>query len=217
MAVVEGITDGYGAVIGAAERDYSQVSKIDFMTLLVAQIKNQDPMSPMDNSEFTSQITQFSMLEEMQGLGDKMDDNLLVGQSLNNTAMLALVGKDVTVEGNKVTLAEGQATETVLAADSGGRAVIEVTDETGHVVRTYETNITQGLNSVTWDGELDNGETAADGTYTVSVSVTDNSDNAVGFTTLMTGPVEGLRYENNVAIVQVGGQEYYVSEIYKVS
>ena len=62
---IAGITDGYGTVIGQAERDYAEISKIDFMALLVAQIKNQDPMSPMDNAEFTSQITQFTMLEEM--------------------------------------------------------------------------------------------------------------------------------------------------------
>ncbi len=213
---VQGVTDGYGPVVGQAERDYSQINKIDFMTLLVAQIQNQDPMSPMDNSEFTSQITQFTMLEEMESVNAKLDENLIVGQSINNTAMLSLVGKSVTVEGDKTFVTEGQVSENVLAVEGAGTATIEVLDSNGNVVRTYSKNVSQGLNDVTWDGELSDGSTAEDGDYTLNVTVT-SGDIEVPFSTLMTGPVDGLRYENNVAVVSVGGQEFYVSDIYKVS
>jgi len=213
---VAGITDGYGPVVGQPTRDYTNVDKMDFMTLLVAQIKNQDPMSPMSNAEFTSQITQFTMLDEMQSMNAKLAENLLVGQTINNTAMLGLVGKNVTVEGNKVWRTEGASSESVLAADGPGTVVIEVTDDTGHVVATYRKTIERGLNDVTWDGNLDTGEPAGDGTYTISVSQADGSED-VSFTTLMTGPVEGLRYDNNMAVVIIDGQEYYVADIYKVS
>ncbi len=186
------------------------------MQLLVAQIQNQDPLSPMDNAQFTGQITQFTMLDEMKSQSAKLDENLAMAQSINNTAMLGLVGKQVTVEGNGVSVSDGKATETVIAAKGTGTAVIQVKDATGKVVRTYPAGVDTGLNTVTWDGKLDNGDVAADGDYTVSVSVT-NGDAAVDFTTLMTGPVQGLRYVNNAAVVMVGGQEYYVSDIYKVS
>ena len=53
--------------MGAPARDYSEINQIDFMNLLVAQIQNQDPLSPMDNAEFTGQITQFTMLDELAG------------------------------------------------------------------------------------------------------------------------------------------------------
>jgi flagellar basal-body rod modification protein FlgD len=213
---VSGVNNATSSVVGAASRDYSEINKIDFMTLLVAQIQNQDPMSPMDNAQFTSQITQFTMLEEMETMNANLEDNLLVGQSINNTAMLALVGKDVTVEGNKTSITEGDVSENVLAAEAPGRAVIEVTDSYGHVVATYERDVSQGLNDISWEGMTSDGETAPDGNYSISVTVT-NGDTPVDFTTLMTGPVQGLRYENNVAVVSVGGQEFYVSEIYKVS
>lgn len=216
MPYTAGITDGYGPVVGAAARDYSSIDKLDFMQLLVAQIQNQDPLSPMDNSQFTGQITQFTMLEEMQAQSAKLDENLLMAQSINNTAMLGLVGKQVTVEGNGVSLSGGQASETVLATSGPGTAVIEVTDSSGRVVRTYPKQVDTGLNTVSWDGKLDDGTVAADGDYTVTVKVT-NGDLDVPFTTLMTGPVQGLRYVNNIAVVMVGGREYYVSDIYKVS
>ena len=214
---IAGINDGTGPVAGAAARDYSQVSKIDFMTLLVAQIQNQDPMSPMDNQEFTSQITQFTMLDEMTKTNSNLEENLIVGQAINNTGMLGLVGKNVTVEGNKTWLADGAASDSMIATELPGVATVEITDDTGHVVATYDRNVSSGLNSVAWDGKLEDGTTAADGTYSISVTMKDGNGEDVPFTTLMTGPVEGLRYENNQAVVMVGGLEYYVSDIYKVS
>jgi len=213
---VTGITDGYGPVVGQPTSDYSAVDKMDFMKLLVAQIKNQDPMSPMDNAEFTSQITQFTMLDEMKAMNSRLEENLLVGQTINNTAMLGLVGKNVTVEGNKVWMTDGKASESVVAADGPGTVVVEVTDDTGHVVATYRSSIERGLNDVTWDGKLDNGDQAGDGNYSISVTP-DNDSEGLSFTTLMTGAVEGLRYENNSALVIIGGVEFYVADIYKVS
>ncbi len=213
---VSGITDGYGPVVGQPARDNAAVDKMDFMTLLVAQIKNQDPMSPMNNAEFTSQITQFTMLDEMKAMNARLEENLLVGQTINNTAMLSLVGKNVTVEGNKIWMDESVASESVVAADGPGNVVVEITDDTGHVVATYSRSIERGLNDVSWDGLLENGDLAEDGNYSLSVSPADGSE-SVSFTTLMTGPVEGLRYENNMAVVIIGGQEYYVADIYKVS
>ncbi|MBK7045983.1 MAG: hypothetical protein IPO18_14050 [bacterium] len=214
---IAGITDGTGAVLGQAGRDYSQVSKLDFMTLLVAQIKNQDPTSPMDNAQFTSQITQFSMLEQLETMSQSMEDNVAVGTAINNTAMLALVGRQVTVEGNDVTLTGGTANESMIAASGNGRATVKITDSNGRVVRTYEQDITKGLNTVTWDGKADDGTVATDGAYTISAEVKDNNGEAVKFTNLMTGAVSGLRYSDNQAVVIVNGEEFFVSEIYKVS
>ena len=86
--------------------------------LLVAQIQNQDPLSPMDNQQFTSQITQFTMLEEMEQTNANLEENLLVGQAINNTTMLGLVGKQVTVEGNKLEVTGGMASENMIAVDA---------------------------------------------------------------------------------------------------
>ncbi len=213
---IQGINDSVGPVVGQPERDYSEISKLDFMTLLVAQIQNQDPTSPMDNAQFTEQITQFTMLDELTAMNEKLEESLMVGQSVNNTAMLALVGKDVTVEGNTTDLSAGTATENVINAKGPGDALIQVKDADGNVVDSYHVDLTSGLNDATWDGLDESGDAFADGQYTLEVTVT-NGDLEVPFELLKTGAVEGLRYENNVAVVMVGDQEYYVSEIYKVS
>ncbi len=214
---IAGVTDTTGPVVGAEPRDYSEINKLDFMTLLVAQIQNQDPMSPMDNQEFTSQITQFTMLEEMEKTNANLEESLIVGQAINNTGMLSLVGKNVTVEGDQTWVTGGVASESMIATDLPGLATIEVTDETGNVVATYERSVSAGLSSIGWDGKLENGDDAADGKYSISVTLTDTEGEDIPFKTLMTGPVDGLRYESNQAVVMIGGLEFYVSEIYKVS
>lgn len=216
MSVIQGINNGTGSVVGAADRDYSEISKIDFMTLLVAQIQNQDPTSPMDNQQFTEQITQFTMLDELSAMNEKLEENLLVGQSVNNTAMLALVGKDVTVAGEDLTLSAGQASGNMLNVQGPGRATVQVHDAAGNVVDSYTVEVSAGLNDISWGGADADGEPFADGEYTLQVAVT-NGDLDVASEVLKTGSVEGLRYENNTAVVMVDGQEYYVSEIYRVS
>ncbi len=204
-------------VVGAASRDYTQMTDLDFMNLLVAQIQNQDPLSPMSNAEFTSQITQFSTLEQITSLGDKMDEQVLMSQAINNTAMLSLIGRDVTVEGDDVEVVGGAASPNMLNAASAGTATVEVLDGDGKVVRTYEVRVDAGLNDISWDGELDDDSQAADGAYTLRVAVKNNSGDSVASTVLKTGAVEGLRFENNSAVVTVDGEDFYVADIYKVS
>ncbi len=213
---IQGISDGYGSVIGSSSREYSEVGKLDFMSLLVAQIRNQDPMSPMDNAQFTGQITQFTMLEELQAMTEKMDENIMMSASLNNTAMLGLVGKNVTVEGDRLDVEDGLVSSNMLACDGPGTAEIQIRDENGDVVQTVRQTVKQGLNDITWDGLLDDEVLAPDGQYTMSVTVS-NQDIDVNAITLMTGPVEGLRYDNNVGVVTIGNEDFFVSEIYQIS
>lgn len=213
---IEGITDGYGSVVGAPTRDYSEIGKLDFMDLLVAQIRNQDPMDPMDNAEFTSQITQFTMLEEMSAMTSKMDESIMMSAALNNTAMLGLIGKNVTVEGDRLEVVDGVVSGNALACDGPGTAEIEIIDSNGNVVDTVRQTVDKGLNTISWDGVLDDETMAEDGDYTMRVTLR-NQDMAINSITLMTGPVEGLRYDNSVGVVTIAGEEFYVSEIYQIS
>jgi len=204
-------------VLGAPGRNPADIDQIDFMNLLVAQIQNQDPLSPMDNAQFTSQITQFTMLDEVQQMGAKLDESLMMAQSLNNTGMLALVGRSCTVAGDEVHLSADGPSGTMLNSQGGGDATVTVRDADGNVVATYQKAVSAGLNDLTWDGLKADGEPAPEGEYSVSVSVAAADGASVEAEVLMTGPVSGRRYENGVAVVNVFGEEFYVSEIYQVS
>jgi flagellar hook assembly protein FlgD len=121
------------------------------------------------------------------------------------------------VLGDESHVTAGVATGNKLNATQPGTATVTVRDDAGAVVATYVRTVDVGLNDVGWDGKLSNGDPAPDGEYSLDVSMVNASNNTVSATTLMTGPVEGLRYENGIAVVQVHGEEFYVSDIYQVS
>jgi flagellar basal-body rod modification protein FlgD len=215
---VQGVSSGgYGPVMGAPDNATEDLNKIDFMNLLIAQIKHQDPMSPMDNQQFISQLTQFASLEEMQGMNSRFDDSMILTQSLNNTMMLGLVGKTVSVSGDVVTVSDGEVSSNRLQAATAGVARIEVRDIANNVVATYTVPVTSGMNDITWNGKTTEGDDAADGPYRLHITVEDSQGASQPFMAFMSGTVESIRYENNYAIVRVGGEEYYVSEIESVS
>lgn len=213
---VSGITSGYGAVVGAETSDTQNMDENMFLQLLIKQIQNQDPLSPMDNQEFVAQLAAFSNLEQMQGINDRLDDSNALAQGMNNTMMLGLVGKDVTVEGSTLDITDGSVSQNQLLSDYAGNATIAVKDETGTTVATYTKPIASGYNDVSWDGLLESGETAPDGTYTLDIDLASSNGESLDFVSLMTAPVDGLRYQDGAAVVEVAGNAYYVSEIYEI-
>lgn len=194
----------------------TEASEDQFLQLLVTQLQNQNPLDPLDNAEFTSQLAQFSMLEELEGMSESLEENLVYSQSLNNTMLLGLVGQHAVVEGDEVTVEDGEITQTQIQCASAGTATVEVTDASGNVVATYSTEVDAGWNDLPWDGLLEGGDTAEDGTYTVSVSVVDRAGTEVESVTYMEGIVDSIRFENNLALLSIGGVDYYASEIAKV-
>jgi flagellar basal-body rod modification protein FlgD len=155
----------------------------NFLTLLIAQMKNQDPTNPMDNSQLTSQLAQINTLAGIERLNTtlgmvsgQIDDSLSVNAS-------NMIGKGVMVPGNKILVAtsEQEASEAgketittpfgfelVRDADS---VVITIQDDKGNVVREVDLGaIPAGVSSFTWDGMLSDGTVAPDGSYTFSVN-----------------------------------------------
>jgi flagellar basal-body rod modification protein FlgD len=188
-----------------------------FMSLLVAQIQNQDPFSPMDNQQFISQLAQFTQLEQLQGINSKLTDNMTYTQSLNNTQLMSLVGRRATVPGNALSVTAGSASPIKVQSGNGGTATVQVKNAAGQVVDTYTQDVRAGWNDLDWDGRLADGTVAADGKYTFSVSIKDRGGEAVTSQSYVTDVVDSLRFENGIAIINVAGKDYYVSDIAQVS
>ncbi len=187
-----------------------------FLQLLITQIQNQNPLDPLDNAQFTSQLSQFAMLEELTQMNASLEQNMVYSQSLNNTMLLGLVGKHAVVEGDQVSVADGEISSSQVQVSAAGTATIEIKNESGTVIATYTREVEPGWNNVTWNGLANGGDTAADGAYTVSISVADRAGNDLTAVTYMSGIVESIRFENNLALLSIGGRDYYASEIAKV-
>ena len=142
------------------------LGQADFLSLLVQQMRNQDPTKPMDSSQMVSQLAQISQVSATQALQASFDD---LGKSLQGNQILqasGMIGRDVVVPSEAGTLAEGGMDGAVNVPDDGGQVFVKITDASGTVLRTIDLGKpAAGLVRFHWDGIGDNGEALAPGTY----------------------------------------------------
>lgn len=166
-----------------------------FLTLLVTQLQNQDPMNPMDNSEVTSQIAQLSTVNGINQLNNTL--LALAGQMDVSQSMQAatLIGKQVLVPGAKISLgSQGDAkVSTPFGADiisSAASVTATILDGSGKAVKQIELGPQPaGVISIGWDGTGEGGVAMPDGGYTVQVAAADANGNPIGVQPLMSGQV----------------------------
>src|SRR5215216_2589471 len=124
-----------------------------FLKLLVAQLKNQDPLKPQDNSAFVAELAQFSSLEQSMGVNDRLDQMMLQNQGMANSNVVNMVGQTATVKGSLITT-DG--------------SVVQIQDASGKIVRTLDLGERPvGITKITWDGRSDDGLVQPAGTYSV--------------------------------------------------
>ena len=141
-----------------------------FMQLLVAQLKNQDPLNPMDNSQMTSQLAQINTVNGIQQLNTTMSS-----MATQNAATQAssLIGRTVQVPSSNLTLASGTANFGISVPNGADDVVVTIKNASGNTVRSVDLGkMTAGSGNYTWNGKDDKGNTLADGTYAISVAAT---------------------------------------------
>ena len=177
-SVLNGVNGTLGKTGAAASNRNASDLNDQFMTMLVTQLKNQDPLNPMENAEMTSQLAQINTVSGIEDLNKTLasiTDQIDQGQALEAAG---LVGSGVMVPGNKVLVSE---TEGNVATTPFGLELqqpadnvrITITDGAGQVVNQYDAGpVSAGVSSFSWDGQLSSGEQATPGAYKVSLEVT---------------------------------------------
>lgn len=176
-----------------------------FLTLLVAQLKNQDPTNPMENSELTTQLAQISTVSGIEKLNTTL--GAISGQLNNNQSVQAsnLIGHGVMIPGDKVLVGSKTTTpfgvELVQGAD---KVSATLTDKDGKVVRTIDLGgLSAGVHTFSWDGTLDDGSAAADGAYAVSINATNGGTQLVA-QPLNFAMVNGVVRSNGNVLLDLG-------------
>lgn len=180
----------------------NSLGKDAFLKLLVAQLSHQDPLKPMDDTQFVSQLAQYSSLEQTMGINTRLDSLATQERSLANTSMSALVGKSVTVKGSNVALASGQVSVPVnfTLANKASEVDLKIADSNGNTVRTLQLGgKSAGLNQITWDGKNDAGIAQPAGSYVVSVTAKDAAGSLVDVSQETTGILQSVNFQNGDA------------------
>ncbi|MBV6477120.1 MAG: Basal-body rod modification protein FlgD [Rhodocyclaceae bacterium] len=191
--------------VAREKADAKDISPQDrFLKLLVTQLKNQDPLNPMDNAQMTSQMAQISTVEGIDKLNATL--KMILEGSNENQAMqaAALVGHGVLVPGSGLALSGGMAVGGIELDEPADRVAVTIKDASGIAVRTLELGgLEAGSRAIAWDGKTDGGAQAADGAYSISVSA-QRGEAKVGARTLEMGMVSSIARTNDSISLNVG-------------
>ncbi|MBN2807882.1 MAG: hypothetical protein JXR80_00115 [Deltaproteobacteria bacterium] len=203
-----------------------EVSKEDFLLLLVEQLKNQDPLEPMDGTDFTAQLAQFSSLEQQTA----MNDNLALLQdysaTLNRLNALEMIGKNVEFDGSGAGSAaikgDGQPVPLDFElADNAQEVTVDIYNEAGGRVATLELGYYDlGAQSYNWNGKDANGNALTEGHYTYEVVARDEMGQIVSTSVNGSGEVRGVETDpanGNTILVLVDGTRVGIDQVVGVS
>ena len=204
-----------------------EMGKMDFLLLLTTQLQYQDPLEPMENTEFVSQLAQFSALEgnsnieaAINDLGKDYKESLDIlnynALSTTNASAVSLIGKEVRLKQTSAFHTMGENTDVKVHVGEKSSVELQFLDAEGEVVKTMTTGAKDSENSavVSWDGLKDDGTFASTGTYYLNVVGSDEDSALYCFEEDM---VEGIRYTAEGPLVKIGGKEIPVANILDIS
>ena len=177
-----------------------------FLSLLTTQLKNQDPLSPVDSNEFTAQLTQMAGVEQQLLTNDLLTGLLKAQQGDGLTGAAAYIGKDATAIWSATRFEDGAASWSYELAANATDATLQVLDSSGKVVWSGAApDKTNGLHDFTWDGKTTGGGQVDDGgVYTLKVVAKDGAGKAVDSQVLIRGRVTGVEMYDSTPYVIIG-------------
>jgi flagellar basal-body rod modification protein FlgD len=219
---VSSVVGGNAAAATTSSGTQSVVSKDAFLKMLTTQLKYQDPLNPMQGTEFATQLAQFSSVEQLYNMNTTLtasvDANSLLTQSITNSLSTTLIGKSVRATGSS--FAYGGSGDQKFGYNLGSAAAkvtVKVYDEKGNLVRTMKANtLSAGDNTVTWDGKDDNGATAKGGTYSFLVEARDIDNKSISSSSFTYGTISSVRFKSTGTYFTVNGKEVSLSDVLEI-
>lgn len=208
----------YGSA--TTEASDNSLGQDDFLTLMITQLKNQDPTDPVKNEDFVAQLAQFSTVSGIEELSTAFEE-LSTTLSQNQTLQAAsLVGNKVLVPAQSVELSEGQGVSGAISLPASASGVsVSICSATGEVVRSIDLGtLSAGLQEFAWDGLLEDGTAAPAGNYDIKVTAqTDGGTESI--TTMLDGQVQSVTSDEEggglvLSVLGIGNVGF--SDVYRI-
>lgn len=187
-----------------------------FLKLLTTQIKNQNPLEPMDPAEYTQQLVQYSTVEQGLKTNEQLASLLSVIQSGQASSYVSYLGSYVSASGDSTMMEDGKATWNYTVPNDA-KGTVEIRNSGGALVYRGDVDLSKGSGTYTWDGKTTDGNAAAPGAYTVKFSVFDSSSNAQTVSTEVKGKVDKVDISSGTAFLKIGDVRIPVSSVKSVS
>ena len=194
----------FGLATKPPERDAS-MGQADFLRLMTEQLKNQDPLKPLANTEVLGQLAQFSTvqgIEEMQGAMGAMASVMESDQTLRAAT---LVGRDALVQVDTVDLAAGAGVQGEIDAPSAGSIQVDIVDASGATVRRMTVNAdAAGATPLAWDGKANDGSTAPAGRYSIKATA-GSGEGSEGLEVRIAARIDSVSIEPTGLVLNLSG------------
>ncbi|MFC1491135.1 flagellar hook assembly protein FlgD [Nitrospinota bacterium] len=196
------------------------IGKEQFLQLLVAQLTHQDPLNPMQGTEFTAQLAQFTSLEQLININKNMGALGDLQTAVTQTQAIEMIGKQITAEGNTISMTDGISSNVIFSLEKAtDSATVSVFDQSGNLVSVINTGVlSAGQNTIAFAGFDANNEPLPDGLYTFQVSAVDAEGKDIQATTFSSGIVSGVNIgEDGTTNLQIGTTGFPLSAVVQVT
>lgn len=188
-----------------------------FLNLLTTQLKYQDPLDPMDTNEFTSQLVEFTNVEQAMKTNKKLDDLISLQTELQLNNAVGYIDRQVGADSIILMLQDGESTITYDLGANASKVNVLIIDEQGETVRTIEGDTAFGHHEIAWDGLDDDGLAMEDGLYGFLVTAVDTDLKPVPLVQGTVGKVTGVKLSDGEVTLEIGELEIALSDVLSIS
>ncbi len=188
----------------------------DFLNLLLTQLQNQDPSQPLDTNQFTTELVQFTGVQQQVATNSSLSQLIALQQTNQTLQASQLVGHTATVTANQITLQNGQG-EVQFNATAGQPVAIGIVGPNGAPLRTVLLTAQQGSNTWNWDGTTDQGQKLPDGAYRISVQTGTTNGAATPLPFSVIGTATAIASSGGTTTLDLGGLAVPLSAVQDLS
>lgn len=203
VAAQQNTASSAAAQTGSAALTSLDSNFTDFLNMLMTQLQNQDPTSPMDTDQFTSELVQFSSVEQQIETNQSLTQLIQLTQGGEVIQGSEMIGKQVTAQTTQVPLQDGSATVNI-TSPAAEPVAISIANANGVVVYNGSFNAVAGSNTWTWNGTDNSGNTLPDGVYTLTPTGTNTDGTSSTLTYTVTGTATGVQDTNSTVQLEMG-------------
>jgi flagellar basal-body rod modification protein FlgD len=203
---VEGIGPTYGET-SPYTRSKEKLGRDDFLNLLITQLKHQNPLNPVESTEFAAQLAQFSSLEQLFGVNEALTDIQETLSVQENGNVLDYIGKVVKTSNNMMFIKDSQMDSSAYTLEGRANVTISIYNYEGVEVRKiYAGWKDAGEHDLVWDGRDNNGVMVGDGIYGFELDAMDEDGLVVPYNTYHSGEVTGVTYQGSIPYLMIGNK-----------
>lgn len=208
-------TTGASSVSNALDKTEIASNFTTFLQLLTTQLKNQNPLDPLDTNQFTQQLVEFAQVEQQMKSNDQLTSLVALEKSAQTTTALAYVGATVVVDGSTAQMTGGTANWS-LNVTKPSTASITISDSTGQNAFTGTVAVNPGTQTFTWNGRGNDGRLWPDGSYTLTATAVDASKQSVAISTEVQAVVDSVDLTQDQPQLSINGQNYTLDKIKRI-